>query len=226
MKFKTNAFFLKILAIVTMVIDHMTLALSSFLSDKIYFLGRGIGRISFPIFAYLIAQGFYKTKNRKKYLFRLFLVGFISEVPFDLLVFNNFFDLSYNNVFWTLSLGLFSLMSYDWVLSYFSDKDIFLRKLLSFIPFIACLFVSHFLKSDYGAFGVALIFLFGQVYFRKDLYFIPGLLIFLHTPLAAFSMPFIVLDDHSMGRKIPKLITYGFYPFHIILGLILRDFFF
>ncbi|MDF2537691.1 MAG: putative rane protein [Herbinix sp.] len=74
---------LKIIAIITMLIDHIGAILIR--DNNIYNLVfRSIGRIAFPIFAFLIVEGFYYTKNVKKYLLRLGLFALISEIPFDI----------------------------------------------------------------------------------------------------------------------------------------------
>lgn len=73
---------------------------------------RSIGRIAFPIFCFLLVEGFLHTHNLKKYLFRLGLFAFISDVPFDLAFFGNI-GLSHQNVFFTLFLGVLALAMID-----------------------------------------------------------------------------------------------------------------
>ena len=83
-----SVFVLKLIAIGTMFIDHLTyiLALSGFLpySSVSYRIGRAVGRIAFIIFAYLLVNGFDKTSDRKKYLGRLIFYAAVSQVPFTL----------------------------------------------------------------------------------------------------------------------------------------------
>ena len=104
-----TAFHLKLIALVTMIIDHVTAVLVSFRYPLFYTILRGIGRIAFPIYAFLIAEGCRHTRNREKYLLRLGVFALISEIPFDLAFYPGFRTgvlwrdfLSVTNVFYTM----------------------------------------------------------------------------------------------------------------------------
>ena len=75
---------------------------------------RMVGRIGFPIFCFLLVEGFQRSKNLKMYLARLGIFALISEVPFDLAITGSAFELGYQNVFFTLFLGLFTLCCYEY----------------------------------------------------------------------------------------------------------------
>lgn len=95
-----NSFWIKVLAAATMIIDHI----GYFFFPQILWL-RFVGRISYPLFAWLITNGARKTGNFKKYLWRLFALAFVSEYPY---VFTHELagaELMLNAVF-TLFLGL------------------------------------------------------------------------------------------------------------------------
>ena len=86
-----------------------------------------IGRLAFPIFLFLIVEGFCHTKSIKKYLLRMGIFAIISEIPFDLcirnslLTYKGIFRIGYfNNVFFTLSLALIAI----WIISELSKYDI------------------------------------------------------------------------------------------------------
>ena len=129
---------LKLIAIFTMLIDHtgatilektlMARGMSSmysgdaqammqFYADNgllfgIYTTMRLIGRIAFPIFCFLLVEGFLHTRNVKKYAVRLALFAAISEIPFDLALFNKTLEFSHQNVFFTLLIGLLTLIGF------------------------------------------------------------------------------------------------------------------
>lgn len=145
MKIGLNSFQLKIIAVITMIIDHVGL----FFFPQ-YIIFRIIGRLSFPIFAFLIVEGFYHTNNILKYMIRLGVFAIFSEIPFDLLTTGKFFDLRHQNVFFTLLIGVILLYFYEKQYSRFSKAStVFLIMLAGDI-----------FRTDYGAWGVLMIFCF------------------------------------------------------------------
>ena len=117
-----TAFVLKIIAVITMMVDHVgsiILSVNPHLianNQDIYLYSRYIGRISFPIFAFLIANGCKHTSNINKYMLRLGLLAIISEVPYDLAFWGagggiNFFRST--NIFYTLFLGVAAVAIYE-----------------------------------------------------------------------------------------------------------------
>lgn len=129
---------LKILANLFMLIDHVaavvlkriylarynevmasgdTLARANWFSENetLFYtiqIMRNLGRISFPIFAFLLVEGFQKTSNRSNYAKRLGLFCLISEIPFDLAFSGSFFALKRQNVFFTLLIGFLCIWSF------------------------------------------------------------------------------------------------------------------
>ncbi len=119
---------LKMIAIITMLIDHIGAGVvEPYLSmnmgamdgnemfNRLYYLDRSlriIGRVAFPIFCFLLVEGFLHTRDVKKYGSRLLLFSLISEVPFDLIFFNTWFYPGYQNVYITLFIGLVVLAGY------------------------------------------------------------------------------------------------------------------
>lgn len=95
------------IALVTMLIDHIGFI---FYPDMIAL--RVIGRIAFPIYCFLLVQGFLHTSNLKKYMVRMGVFALLSEVPFDLARAGYWLDLSRQNVFITLFLGLCCMTIY------------------------------------------------------------------------------------------------------------------
>lgn len=113
---------LKMIAIITMFIDHTAAVIlermlymqrfSSQTAYTVYIIMRLVGRLGFPIFCFLLIEGFCHTRNVKKYACRLFLFALLSEIPFDLGFRGSIFYRQYQNVFFTLLIGLIVLAGF------------------------------------------------------------------------------------------------------------------
>lgn len=129
---------LKIIAMATMLIDHIAATIierilvsrgmnevyseeakyawlhvgNNMLLNEMYSWMRIIGRLAFPLFAFLITEGFFYTRDRWKYFKRLALFAIISEIPFDLAFYDSFFQTAHQNVFFTLALAVLGLIGY------------------------------------------------------------------------------------------------------------------
>ena len=68
-----------------------------------------IGRIAFPVFAFMTVEGYFHTHNLKKYMLRLLLFALLSEIPFDLMYGGTWFYPIHQNVIWTLLMGLLGI---------------------------------------------------------------------------------------------------------------------
>ncbi len=146
-----TSFILKIIGILTMLCDHMGDAFVGHFS----FLNL-IGRIAFPIFAFQIVQGYIHTHDLKKYALRLFIFACVSQIPFMLFL-TTFYDSFYLNIFFTLCLGILCLYGYDKI------KNKYFGVLFAILICI----VAQFIQVDYGAYGIAVIFLF-YIFCKKD----------------------------------------------------------
>lgn len=115
-KKQITGFGLKMIALVTMTIDHFAAIVlerisgTSTLMYNIYFALRCIGRLAFPLFIFLLVEGFMHTHSKKRYAVRLFLFAFIAEVPFNLAFSHEILYPTYQNVFFTLLLGFLGMM--------------------------------------------------------------------------------------------------------------------
>lgn len=138
---------LKLIACITMLIDHIG---AVFFPDAQWF--RIIGRIAFPIYCFLLAEGMRHTRNPVKYLLRLAFGILLAELPFDFLFFGRF-TLEHQSVMVTLTLGAFMLLCMQKLPNRFF-------KILLAVPFAL---IAEASMCDYGGYGILLIAVFGLV---------------------------------------------------------------
>ena len=108
-RYGLSGFGLKIIAILAMLLDHIG---ASLYPSSIWL--RAVGRLAFPIFAFLICEGFIYTRSVKRYAMRLGVFAIFSEIPYNLLHSDHFFDLGAQNIFLTLLIGLLTIFGIHW----------------------------------------------------------------------------------------------------------------
>lgn len=224
-----NGSWLKIIAVVCMIVDHLAyLILPSFdicgesfeiLSKTISIIKicRLIGRLAFPIFAFLITEGFSHTRNHKKYGLNLLAFAFISEIPFNLFLSGKVFNLNSQNVFFTLFLGFVALYVLENIKTD-TEKVIYI---------FGVIVLSLIVKGDYGAKGVILIIL---LYLLKNQLPFASMLSFglLSGGVAAWCA-FIPINMYNGKRgfikgKVMKYSFYAFYPVHLLILFAIKKF--
>lgn len=141
---------LKFLACAIMLLDHIGATLIPWGTLRI------IGRLAFPIFCFLLAEGAHYTRNPRNYLLRLGIGAILSELPFDLALFGSW-SWQHQSVMITLLLGAMALLAMKRMTQP-------LLKILVLLLF-ACL--ADFMNTDYGGAGVLMIALFGLTRERK-----------------------------------------------------------
>lgn len=151
-----TGFTLKMIALLSMILDHAAVTLNigyriPFLDTKVSIL-RIIGRLAFVLYAFLVAEGVLHTSNWKKYAGRLFLLAILSEIPFDLAIFQQV-GLELQNVFFTLLLGMLAVQG-D---LYFQAKG---KRPYGMIVLFGCCMLSGIFRTDYAVMGVLMIFWF------------------------------------------------------------------
>lgn len=144
-----SAFTLKIIALISMIVDHMSAAMPQYFPIEF----RMFGRLAWPIFAFLLAEGLAHTTSKQKLLVRLFVFALISEAPFDLALGNQVNFLANTNIFYTLFLGGAAITVHGMI----KDK-VQLSFPALFISVAPLALLADFLGSDYGALGVLFIF--------------------------------------------------------------------
>lgn len=213
-----TSFVLKIMAVVSMFLDHLSYAIYGQFSWLNY-----IGRLAFPIFAFQLTEGYLHTKNLKKYFLRLGIFAIISQIPYYFFI-NTFTNIFTLNIFFTLFAGLLAITIFDK----------FKNKYLGFLFVALIALISEILHFDYGYFGILIIFIFYIFKQNKLQLFIAFLFaVCLKYTIAlvqnnfyyayyilalstAFSIVPILLYNKKQGKNL-KYFFYIFYPAHLII---------
>ncbi|MCQ2427121.1 MAG: conjugal transfer protein TraX [Clostridia bacterium] len=153
---------LKSLACFLMLLDHIGYKFWAHGAVFLYF--RMAGRAAFPIFAFMLAEGASKSKNKPRYLLRLLLFGLITEPFFDRCFYKTWFHAGSLNVMFTLALGLIAIFSFRLIKKEAGGKtgsaSFFITLAALICPVMAAI-AAELLGTDYGMYGVALMFLYG-----------------------------------------------------------------
>ena len=183
-----------------------------------FIIFRIIGRLAFPIFAFLLVEGFFRTKNVFKYATRLLGFAFISEIPFDLAFEGKVLEFSHQNVMFTLFIGL--------IVIYLCEryKNWFHRIMVGIIG----MGIAYFLKVDYTFVGILMIFVFYLL--RKQIVqsviaqVLINLVVVGGTQMyAAFAMIPISFYNSKSGKFKMKMFFYIFYPAHLLLLFFIKN---
>ena len=215
---------LKLTACITMLIDHIgascieaTYEVADRTPPQILQLDlvlRLIGRLAFPIFCFLLVEGFLHTRDVKKYIGRLFLFGLLSEVPFDMAFFRTPFYRGAQNVYWTLALGVLAMA----LMQKFQDAEGNIAWKGRFAA-LGCAVVAQLAGTDYGAIGVALIVALYLTRKDRKKQCIIGAVMMLFELTAPLAFVLIWFYNGQRGRcpQWAKWAFYGFYPVHLSL---------
>ena len=210
---------LKLIALITMTIDHI----GFMLLPQVKIL-RAIGRIAFPIFAYMIAEGCQYTRNRKKYLLSMMLLAAVCQLVYFFAMGSLFMSVL---VTFSLSIGLIYLLDRYDPRQRSSQLSFFLG--LSGVFFLC--YMAHdvlFPKTDfgieYGLWGVLLpVFTYwGGKKQKKLQYFTAGLALLALTwgGIQLFSLaavPLLALYNGKRGKHKMKNLFYIYYPAHLVV---------
>lgn len=214
-----NGFHLKLIAICTMLIDHMGYTLF----PGVMWL-RCVGRVAFPIFCFLIAEGCVYTHDRKKYALRLLVFALLSEIPYNLMNSGMIWDPYDQNVLWTLLLGALVCWLMDWALK----KCTPLSFMLTGAVMLAAYWLLEIGNTDYGGWGMLLVAAFYGVHRAPS-----GAVVKMIAQafgLAFFSIGvmggYLSIELWSLAALVPiwlyngqrgfsnKAVQYGFYAFY------------
>ncbi len=201
---------------------------------------RVIGRIAFPIFCFLLVEGFLRTGNRLKYLSRLLLFAALSEVPFNLAFYNKIRYSAGQNVFVTLFLGLLMLCIFAKLEEMFAEGEneadvvwddeeeppkVRVRKGVSgkwlvLLGQAACFgliaIISEWICCDYGAWGILAIAALYKCREFKALQILAGCVSFSWEMPAMLGFIPIAFYNGQRGLRL-KYLFYAFYPVHLLI---------
>lgn len=228
-----NSNALKIIAMILMLLDHMW---GTIIPGNQWMTL--VGRMAFPIFAFLIVEGYIHTSDYKKYIKRLLIFGLLSEIPFNLIYTGSIIFPFHQNVLFTLVFGLIIINEIDKIKN---NKEIKLR-VKSILKILLFLLITIIGFVDYGITGVLTIVVFylfrefkfawlGQLISLILLYivFFKGQSIIINIfnyeyflpiqGMGVLSLILIWLYNGKKGNnsKLLKYIFYSFYPVHMLM---------
>ncbi len=236
---------LKLIAVVTMLIDHIGAVIleplmmqggyvglvgyDPMLYEVNMFLRMVIGRMAFPIFCFLLVEGFVRTSNVFRYGLRLLLFALVSEVAFDLALNGVWLESGYQNVMFTLLAGLLVMI----VCSRLEEQkwNHLLTVAAEVVVLLVGMALADVLRTDYGGYGVLCIA--SLYFFRKDrrqqllagsVAFVAGDML-LYGSLSELLAPLgFVAASYYDGRRGLKLkyLFYAFYPAHLLVLYFIR----
>lgn len=218
---------LKRIACLSMLIDHMGASLLENGLFKQEIVGQGavqldfalrmVGRLAFPIYCFLLVEGFLHTHDFKKYALRMLGFALISEFPFDWAFFSGVYW-GHQNVYFTLLLGLLAMKALD---TYQTKEG--LPTLKGVLLAAACIGAAALLHCDYDVLGLALILALYMTRRDKKSQCIAGAVFSLFEPVAplAFGLMWFYNGERGSSSKAEQWVFYWFYPVHIfVLGVL------
>lgn len=226
---------LHVLAMAFMLLDH---SWATIFPGQVWMTC--VGRIAFPIFAFMLVEGYFHTHNLKKYMFRMLVFAIISEIPFNLMYGGSWFYPFHQNVLWTFLMALSGI----WCMEKIKEKGkLWLTILVDVLIVIFGLAIGYLTMVDYYGIGIVTVFVF--YFFRKRtwwsllgqfvcLYYLNvEILGGLYYPIEIFGLEFELVQQglallalipiwlyrgrqgyHSKGFQ---YFCYAFYPLHILL---------
>ena len=207
---------LKIIAMTSMVCDHIG---DNFFPAQTWL--RIIGRMALPLFAFCLAEGWTHTRSKKNYLARLCLFALISEIPFDLVTSGKVLEFSHQNVIMTFSWSLLTL--------YLAEKA-GLRGMLKYTVLALSAVLSLVFGMDYGLLAPGIIFIYcllnEKSLYVRNLWAMAYHVLLRNMGIWWFGLLGFVPVFFYSGKKGKglKWLFYVFYPGHLFLIWLLREF--
>lgn len=226
---------LKVLAMITMCLDHLAFFLfvnNAELSATLFtigsqsvswlFLMHCMGRMAFPLFCFLLVEGFLHTHDRRKYGRNLLVFALISEIPYDLVRWGMVIAPG-QNVFFTLFLGYLSICAISWweeVLESGIHSGPNYQNSILAVRLFSLIGVGVLINSDYGTCGISFIILLYVLRQHPILQAAAGFCMLPKRWIAGLAFIPISLYNGKRGfikGPIAKYMFYLFYPIHLIV---------
>jgi len=218
-----SADILKWIAVITMFIDHVGAAVLEYIPqielpavNTAYYIMRYIGRLAFPIYCFLLVEGYHHTRNQMRYLRDLLIFAVISEIPFEICFMSEVGN-GFHNVYWTLSIGMAVMMALDYAKTKYTNAT-----WMNLLIMVVGAYAAETLGCDYGAIGVLLIFILFQTRDDRAKQSIFGGIAMLYEVTGPIA--FVLTYFYNGKRKIKKYkyAFYAFYPVHLIILYLIR----
>ncbi|HEY8362739.1 MAG TPA: TraX family protein [Tissierellaceae bacterium] len=215
-----STFLLKLIALSTMIIDHFG---AIFHEDVMIY--RMIGRLAFPIYCFLLVEGFYHTSNVKRYAIRLLIFGFISELFFDYAFYGKIY-LWHQNIFFTLFIGLMAM--------YFIENKDGKYNIKKNLVMAISILIATLTFVDYTYIGIIYIlaFYFFRDYPKKQKFLRIGLIMLiinlvstsLIQQFSLLALPILYFYNGELGikNKALQLLFYIAYPLHLLIFYLIK----
>lgn len=214
---------LKIIAMISMLIDHVAyiLVAPSLIRNGIeeplytvFKVMRGVGRSAFPIYCFLLVEGFQRTHDRKKYALRLLLFALISEIPFDLAFYGTLLECEHCNVFFSLFLSLILMILMEEAEKHINNLWVLFGVWI--VVFLAGAACAELIHCEYGAKGIVAVVLLYLFRKNKTEQLLAGCVAFSWEIEALPAFLPIAFYNGKRGIKL-KYVFYIFYPAHLLL---------
>lgn len=223
---------LKLIAVVSMVIDHTAFVLMQQMAVgwmqvfglpiTVYTLMRAVGRLAFPLYCFLLVEGFVHTHDKRRYALRLLLFAAISEIPWNLAHIGRLLY-ERQSVMCTLTLGFAALCLAERL-----EKDGEKRGLYA-LGLAAVVLAGLFGQTDYGAVGVGIIIMMYVLRQRAVLRAAVGVCLLPSSWMAGLAFVPIALYNGERGfirGKAGQIAFYAIYPAHLLLLYWIRQHYF
>ena len=216
---------LKVIALVAMTIDHVALFFIDSASPA-YLVMRTLGRVAFPIFAFLISEGYVHSHDRVSYGLSLLIFAVISDVPWCIL-----HEPGSHNVLFTLLAGFLGICCVEKCNTVLHSSIGTVGKTVGILPslflFVMLCFTCSDLHTDYGYHGFLLVVVFHLLRDDRLSAVLIGLSLMVHEILPGQILAFSFIYFYNGKRGLQphgrwKYLFYAYYPLHMAVICIVR----